>query len=90
MPTWTVTLTGPAQKALHRAPRHDQERLRAALRELAADPRSGDFQALKNQPTAFRRRVGEWRIFFDLYPDRLLILVSAVERRTSTTYRRRR
>ena len=49
MPTWTVTLTGPAQKALHRAPRHDQERLRAALRELAADPRSGDFQPLKNQ-----------------------------------------
>jgi mRNA-degrading endonuclease RelE of RelBE toxin-antitoxin system len=44
---------------------------------------------LTNQPTAFRRRVGDWRIFFDVDPKLRLVEVTAVERRTTTTYRKR-
>jgi hypothetical protein len=41
----------------------------------------------KGQQKTFRRRVGAWRIFFFRVPDEKRIVVSAIERRTSTTYR---
>ena len=34
----------------------------------------------------YRRRVGSYRIFFDLHRNQRIIFVSRVERRTSTTY----
>lgn len=56
---------------------------------MEQNPLTGDIERLKDQPTAFRRRVGDWRIFFDVHPDRRLVEVVYIERRTTTTYRRR-
>jgi mRNA-degrading endonuclease RelE of RelBE toxin-antitoxin system len=56
---------------------------------MREDPTSGDVRPLRNERSAFRRRVGDWRIFFDLYPERRLVVIVAIERRTSTTYRKR-
>jgi hypothetical protein len=39
--------------------------------------------------TAFRRRVGDWRISTDAEPRRRLVKVRFIERRTMTTYRQR-
>jgi mRNA-degrading endonuclease RelE of RelBE toxin-antitoxin system len=64
----------------------DQARVKAALLATQADPFSGDIKRLKNQPAAWRRRVGAYRIFFDLYPEQAMIVVVAIARRTSTTY----
>jgi mRNA-degrading endonuclease RelE of RelBE toxin-antitoxin system len=58
----------------------------AAMRDSSFQ---GDIQHLKNQPSAFRRRVGDWRILFDPDPNRHLVLVTAIERRTTTTYQKR-
>jgi mRNA-degrading endonuclease RelE of RelBE toxin-antitoxin system len=41
---------------------------------------------LKSERAAWRRRVGSYRIFFDVYPDRQHIDVVDIARRTSTTY----
>lgn len=78
-----------AERVVARAPRHEESRIRAALTELASDPFSGDVTRLKHERTAFRRRVGDWRIFFDVNPERQLVEVRFIERRTTTTYRRR-
>jgi mRNA-degrading endonuclease RelE of RelBE toxin-antitoxin system len=56
---------------------------------MGSDPFIGDIQRLTNERAAFRRRVGDWRIFFDLDPERQVVDVSSIERRTTTTYRRR-
>jgi len=40
-------------------------------------------------PTAWRRRVGDWRIFFDVYPEQRLVDIVDIHRRTTTTYRQR-
>ena len=53
---------------------------------MQADPFSGDVVRLKAQPTAWRRRVGNYRILYDLDLDRYLIIVASIRRRTSTTY----
>ena len=41
------------------------------------------------QPTTWRRRVGDWRIFFDVYPEQRLVDIVDIHRRTTTTYRQR-
>jgi mRNA-degrading endonuclease RelE of RelBE toxin-antitoxin system len=56
---------------------------------MAENPFTGDIARLENQPTAFRRRVGDWRIFFDVFPEIRLVEVTDIVRRTSTTYRHR-
>jgi mRNA-degrading endonuclease RelE of RelBE toxin-antitoxin system len=55
---------------------------------MARDPFAGDIMPLSNQPAAFRRRVGEWRIFFDVSPEQRLVEVRDIQRHTTTTYRR--
>lgn len=56
---------------------------------MEVDPFARDVDRLKNQPTAFRRRVGDWRIFFDVDLERRLVEIRYIERRTTTTYRKR-
>jgi mRNA-degrading endonuclease RelE of RelBE toxin-antitoxin system len=53
------------------------------------DPYAGDVAPLKGEPFAWRRRVGNYRIMYALIPERRYILVSRIERRTTTTYRKR-
>jgi mRNA-degrading endonuclease RelE of RelBE toxin-antitoxin system len=53
------------------------------------DPFAGDVERLTHERTAFRRRVGDWRILFDADPRRRLVEVRFIERRTTTTYRQR-
>ena len=86
---WRVLAEARARKVIARAPRPDRERLQAVLKEMEHDPFAGNVVRLHDQPAAFRRRVGDWRLFFDVYPDNQLVRVRLVERRTTTTYRRR-
>ena len=81
---WTLLVTGPARKSLAKLPDKDQRHIEAALEQLESDPFSGDIKRL--QPPAWRRRVGNYRIFFDLLKEDRRIVVTAIERRTSTTY----
>jgi mRNA-degrading endonuclease RelE of RelBE toxin-antitoxin system len=53
---------------------------------MQEDPFRGDVKRLKGQPNAWRRRVGSYRIIYDLYFESRLIVVVGVLRRTSTTY----
>lgn len=65
----------------------DPARILGALSELAADPFSGDLVHLKGRGALdFRRRVGSWRILFTLNREARTVEVTAVLRRTSTTY----
>jgi mRNA-degrading endonuclease RelE of RelBE toxin-antitoxin system len=81
---WNLLVTKSARKELARLPSRDQQRIEAALYEIAGNPFSGDIKRL--QPDGWRRRVGNYRIFYDLYVDELRIVVTAIKRRTSSTY----
>ncbi len=83
---WELLLAGPARKALKRMPAADRRRALAALDAMERDPFSGDIVRLKVQPVAWRRRVGNWRILFDVDLERRRVLVHDVLRRSSTTY----
>jgi mRNA-degrading endonuclease RelE of RelBE toxin-antitoxin system len=82
---WTVVLAGPARKSLKRIPANDKTRVLAALAEMQQDPFQGDIRKLQGLP-GFRRRVGDWRILFEVVLERRQVVVAATDRRTSTTY----
>lgn len=84
--TWDVKITGPAQKDLRKLPAKDLSRIKVALLAIQENPFSGDIVRLKAQPSSWRRRVGSYRIFFDIDTELFLVIVNAVERRTSKTY----
>jgi mRNA-degrading endonuclease RelE of RelBE toxin-antitoxin system len=82
---WTVVLAGPARKSLKRIPAGDKTRILSALAEMEQNPFQGDIRRLQGLP-GFRRRVGNWRILFEVLVERRHVVVAAIERRTSTTY----
>jgi mRNA-degrading endonuclease RelE of RelBE toxin-antitoxin system len=83
---WLVVLTGPAQKSLDRVPTPDLARILAAIEGMEEAPLDGDVRKLHGGREGFRRRVGNWRVFFDLRPKENRVVITAIERRTSTTY----
>jgi mRNA-degrading endonuclease RelE of RelBE toxin-antitoxin system len=83
---WNLFVTGPAHKQLRRLPARDRARVENALLEMQSNPFSGDLVRLIAQPAAWRRRVGSYRILFDVDYEQRSVAVTAVLRRTSTTY----
>ena len=53
---------------------------------MEGNPLQGDVRKLQGGEEGYRRRVGDWRIFFDVYPEEHRVVVTAIERRISTTY----
>jgi mRNA interferase RelE/StbE len=83
---WTVLVAKAARKQLAKFPVRDQDRIAAAIRALADDPFGGDIIKLEGENSRWRRRVGSYRIFFTVDTTSRTVAVSAVVRRTSTTY----
>ena len=75
-----------AQKELALVPKPDRVRVVRALNAMAVDPFAGDVATLQHQATGWRRRVGNYRILYDLHIAERLILVAGIRRRTTTTY----
>ncbi len=86
MRNWTLRIARRAEKKLDRLPVKDERLISQALDAMAAYPFNGDIIHLHNERSEWRRRVGNYRIFFDVYPDSLIIDVVEIQRRTSKTY----
>jgi mRNA-degrading endonuclease RelE of RelBE toxin-antitoxin system len=84
---WDFLLANKAQRAFRSMPAKDQARINKALNEMKDDPLSGDIVSLKGEYQGqFRRRVGSWRVIFELDPETRVLLIHDIARRTSTTY----
>jgi mRNA interferase RelE/StbE len=83
---WNLQITGPAQKEFQKLPAKDQTRVKNTLLAMQQHPFGGDIKRLKGQTSAWRRRVGNYRIVYDLHVQEQTILVAGILRRTSTTY----
>ena len=83
---WQLRIVRNVQKALARVPANDQRRILAALADMETDPLAGDVVRLKAERSAWRRRVGSYRIFFDIRRAEGCVDIIALERRMTTTY----
>lgn len=83
---WTIHVAKAARKQLLKLPAKDQARITAALQSMQTDPFGGDVVKLEGEGNRWRRRVGNYRIFFSIDIAARTVDVTAIVRRTSTTY----
>lgn len=88
---YTIEVSPAAERDLERLKRriqrHDFERLRVAIRALADEPRPHGVRKIEGAETAYRIRVGSYRVVYEVYDTENLVLILQVIRRTETTYR---
>jgi mRNA interferase RelE/StbE len=71
---YTLVIERRAQKALARIEQRDRGRIADAIRGLALDPRPRGEKKLTGRD-AYRLRVGEYRILYEIEDDWLVVLV---------------
>jgi mRNA-degrading endonuclease RelE of RelBE toxin-antitoxin system len=83
---WRVDIRGKARKVLKRIPARDAEAILHVIEGFQTDPYAGDIEKLEGETDAWRRRVGSYRIFYEIYQETRSVYVYWVERRGSKTY----
>ena len=81
--TYQVQVARRALKSLARLPRKEQQRIRAAIDLLADTPRPPGCVAMVGESSAYRVRVGDYRIVYEVHDRTLLIQVVRIGHRRS-------
>lgn len=84
--SWRVVVAEYAEKQLARIPRGSSDRISKIFDEMAVNPWHGDVDRIKGEEYVWRRRVGAYRIIFEVFPNEKAIFVYEINRRTSSTY----
>lgn len=74
-PAYTVLLKRDPERLLRRLPADLRRRIQQAINALADDPRHAGVVAMKGFASAYRVRVGDWRIVYQVEDDVLIVLV---------------
>jgi mRNA-degrading endonuclease RelE of RelBE toxin-antitoxin system len=83
---WDLVITKPAARDLKEPSLDDLQRIDAAFAAMRGNPYGGDVKFLHGSGGTLRRRVGVWRILFEVNQRRRIVVILGVKRRTSTTY----
>ena len=75
------------EKLRGRIQRHGFERVRSAIRSLAENSRPYKVRKIEGAERAYRVRVGDYRVVYEIYDKERLVLIIQVARRTEATYR---
>ena len=81
MSGYRVEIARRAVKALASLPRKDQQRVRATIDLLAETPRPPGCVALAGEDRTYRVRVGDYRIVYEVFDDRLVVQVIRIGHR---------
>ncbi len=83
---WTIVIDAQAEKQLRKFPAEDYKRIRRAINAMEVDPFFGDITKLSGIENNWRRRIGNYRILYEIVSQDKIIYVFHVERRSSHTY----
>ena len=83
---WQLVVDRDVHKALQRFPKKDADRILSAIAEMATNPYSGDVSKMRGEREVWRRRVGPYRIFYEVLLPQRTVHIFRLVRRTSTTY----
>lgn len=82
---YELKLHRDVEKQLRRIPKKQQERLVKTMRSLCADPRPQGCEHLQDK--LYRVRVGEYRLIYGVFDDKIVIVICKVGRRSEKIYR---
>ncbi|OHA03520.1 MAG: hypothetical protein A3C92_03520 [Candidatus Sungbacteria bacterium RIFCSPHIGHO2_02_FULL_53_17] len=83
---WVLQIDDAAYRFPKRILRKDAERLLSVIRDLPEDPFRGDIKKMKGEQNVWRRRIGDYRIHYELIAEEKIVHIFLVERRTSHSY----
>lgn len=83
---WHLAFTDEADKQFKKLDKPIRRRIDTALNKLTADPRPAGAIPLKGSSGAWRFRVGDWRIIYQIRDGELVIVVIEIGHR-SRVYR---
>lgn len=81
MPRYAIEFVASADKALRRLPVAMPRRIVTAVEGLAEDPRPTGCVKLSDADNAWRIRVGDYRVLYDIQDRRLVVLVIRIGHR---------
>lgn len=84
---WQVFLANRAEKQVRRLPSAAFARISSAIEEMKSSPLAGDTKKLEGFENVWRKRIGEYRIIFELFPKKRAVFIYEIARRTTATYR---
>ena len=80
--TYRVEFTTAAAREIHKLPRRVRDRLLDAIEDLGDEPRPHGAKKLVGEKSAWRIRVGDYRVIYDVLDDVLTVtIVRAAHRR---------
>lgn len=83
---WQIDVAGRARKQLNRLPSKDKDRIERVIDEMEQDPFAGDIEKMVGQENVWRRRIGAYRVFYEVFISQKMVHISIIHRRTSNTY----
>ncbi|MBI2911169.1 MAG: type II toxin-antitoxin system RelE/ParE family toxin [Chloroflexi bacterium] len=83
-----VEFSPAAARELRRLPAPVRGRLEPAILGLGSDPRPSGVRKIQGSARAYRIRLGEYRVVYNVYEDEKLVVVLRVGRRSERTYQR--
>lgn len=83
---WELRVDERVYKDLRRIPKNYADKIISVIESFVYDPYAGDIEKIKGESRVWRRRVGQYRIFYEIYSERKFIGVFHVEIRGSKTY----
>lgn len=83
---WHVHIRNSVHKQVAEFPEKDGEKLTENIYSLSNNPFAGDIIKMKGENNTWRKRVGSYRIFYEILMKERVVYVFHIERRTSKTY----
>ena len=84
---WQLKIRNRVLKDTARFPKKDQGKIAEILeKEIILNPYFGDIEKMKGEDNSWRRRIGSYRIFYEIISQEKIVYVFQIERRTSKTY----
>ena len=74
-------------ESIYKFPKKEQVGILEKIESILENPRKFSIKLETTQPTVYRLRAGEYRIFFGLDDREKIMKIAKVERRTTQTYR---
>lgn len=84
--SWVLITNKVVKKQLQRIPKKDKEKIITVIGDFIINPYAGDIEKMEGERNVWRRRVGSYRIFYEILNNKNIIYVFEVVRRTSITY----
>ena len=83
---WVLQIDDSVYKFLTKISRKEADRILSTIRDLTVNPFRGDIQKMKGEENVWRRRIGSYRIRYELIAAEKVIHIFLAERRTSSSY----